>query len=459
MLEYLEFKYKIYMTNKLLNGPQSSPLWQLIRWIQDPLLFQQECWQRYGDIFTLNVQGFAPFVVIGNPLGIQEIFSQNPDNFDVGRGNKIAEPLFGTKSLFVYDGKRHQKERKLLMPPFHGQSLQFYAQSICDIAIEVTNKCPENQPVIIRQVMQTISLEVILKVVFGISEGERYQKIKPLLAQMLDVTDSPLTSSFLFFKFLQKDWGKWSPWGQIQYTRRKIYQLLQEEIEERRSQKNNSGRDVLSLMMAAKDESGQSLTDDELKDELVTLLFAGHETTATSMSWAFYQILSHPSILEKMRKELEETTNNLNPLEIAKLPYLNAVCQEVLRMYPIIPIIFPRITKTKMTIMGREFPPETWLTPSIYLVHYREDLYHEPHQFKPERFLEKKFTNYEYLPFGGGTRRCLGYALAELEMKLVLASIISKYSLSLTTEKTVEPQRRGFTISPAGGVPVILLGS
>ena len=128
-------------------------------------------------------------------------------------------------------------------------------------------------------------------------------------------------------------------------------------------------------------------------------------------------------------------------------------------MYPILPIIFPRITKTKMTIMGRELPPETWLTPSIYLVHYREDLYPEPHQFKPERFLEKKFTNYEYLPFGGGTRRCLGYALAELEMKLVLASIISKYSLSLTTEKTVEPQRRGFTISPAGGVPVILLGS
>ncbi|MDJ0730382.1 MAG: cytochrome P450 [Crocosphaera sp.] len=443
------------MTNQLPDGPKSSPLWQLIRWIQDPLVFQQECVGRYGDIFTLNVQGFTSFVVIGNPLGIQEIFSQNPDNFDIGRANKIAEPLFGTNSLFVYDGKHHQKERKLLMPPFHGQSLQNYAQSICDISIEIANNCPKNKPVIIRQVMQTISLEVILKVVFGISEGERYEKIKPFLAQMLDVTDSPLTSSFLFLKFLQKDWGKWSPWGQIQYIRRQIYHLLQEEIEERRSKKKESGHDVLSLMMVAKDESGKSLTDDELKDELVTLLFAGHETTATIMSWAFYQILTHPSILEKMRQELVEKGKNLQPLEVAKLPYLNAVCQEVLRMYPIIPILFPRITKTTMTIMGREFSPETWLTPSIYLVHYREDLYPEPEKFKPERFLEKKFASYEYLPFGGGTRRCLGYALAELEMKLVLASILPEYSLSLTTEKPVKPQRRGFTISPAGGVPLI----
>ncbi|MDJ0510348.1 MAG: cytochrome P450 [Crocosphaera sp.] len=444
------------MTNPLPKGPTHSALWQLIRWIKEPLSYQQECLQHYGDIFTLNMKGFAPFVIIGNPLGVQEIFSQNPDNFDVGRGNEIAEPLFGTNSLFFYDGQRHQRERKLLMPSFHGQSLQNYAQSICDIAVEVASQCPENKPVIIREVMQTISLEVILKVVFGISEGERYQAIKPLIAQMLDVTDSPSTSSFLFFKFLQKDWGKWSPWGRIQYTRRQIYHLLQEEIEERRRHKKHSHSDVLSLMMAAKDEKGQSLTDDELKDELMTLLFAGHETTATTMSWAFYQILSHPSILEKMRQELEENTNHLTPLETAKLPYLSAVCQEVLRMYPILPIIFPRITKTKMTIMGHEFAPETWLTPSIYLVHYREDLYPEPEKFKPERFLEKKFANYEYLPFGGGTRRCLGYALAELEMKLVLASIISNYSLDLTTQKPVKPQRRGFTISPAGGVPVIL---
>ncbi|MGK7940673.1 MAG: cytochrome P450 [Crocosphaera sp.] len=443
------------MTNQLLKGPNHSALWQLIRWIQDPLAYQQECVQHYGDIFTLNVQGFAPFVVIGNPLGIQEIFSQSPDKFDIGRGNDIAQPLFGTNSLFFYDGQRHQRERKLLMPSFHGQSIQNYAQSICDIALEVASDCPKNKPVIIRQVMQTISLEVILKVVFGISEGERYEIIKPLIAQMLDVTDAPLNSSFLFFKFLQKDWGKWSPWGKIQHTRRQIYKLLQEEIEERRSHKKESGRDVLSLMMAATDENGQSLTDDELTDELMTLLFAGHETTATTMSWAFYQILSHPSVLEKIHGELEETRNNLNPLDIAKLPYLTAVCQEVLRMYPILPLLFPRITKTKMTIMGHEFSPESWLMPSIYLVHYREDLYPEPKKFQPERFLEKKFANYEYLPFGGGTRRCLGYALAELEMKLVLASILSNYSLHLATENPVKPQRRGFTISPAGGIPLI----
>ncbi len=209
-------------------------------------------------------------------------------------------------------------------------------------------------------------------------------------------------------------------------------------------------------MMAAKDETGKTLTNAELKDELLTLLFAGHETTATMMAWAFYELLGHPSVLQKLSEEFEQQGKNLEPLEIAKLPYLNAVCQEVLRMYPVIPIIFPRITKTAMKIMGYQFEPETWLTPSIYLVHYREDLYPEPEKFKPERFLERQFSGYEYFPFGGGNRRCLGYALAELEMKLVLASIISQYELTLASNKLVEPQRRGLAIAPAGGVPLIV---
>ncbi len=443
------------MTNKLPDGPNSASWWQLIRWIQDPLGYQKECAQRYGDIFTFKMNGFPPFVVIGNPVGVQEILSQNPKNFDVGRSNYLVQPLVGDNSLFLYDGERHQRERKLLMPAFHGQSLQFYAQSICDITIQVASQWQENQRIIARKAMQNISLEVILQVVFGISEGERYQKIKPLLAEMLDVTDSPLRSSFLFLKFLQQDWGTWSPWGRMKYRKKQIYELLQEEIDERHSGAAEIGNDVLSLMMAAKDETGKTLTDAELKDELMTLLFAGHETTATMLSWAFYQILRHPSVLQKLREELEQKGENLAPLEIAKLPYLNAVCQEVLRMYPVIPIIFPRITKTAMKIMGHQFEPETWLTPSMYLVHYREDLYPEPEKFKPERFLERQFSGYEYFPFGGGNRRCLGYALAELEMKLVLASIISKYELTLASKKSVKPQRRGLTISPAGGVPLI----
>ncbi|MGK7894914.1 MAG: cytochrome P450 [Xenococcus sp. (in: cyanobacteria)] len=444
------------MTNKLPDGPNAAPWWQLIRWIQDPLEYQKECAQRYGDIFTLRAKGFPPLVVIGNQVGVKEIFNQNPNNFDVGRSNTIGKHLVGENSLLLYDGERHQRERKLLMPPFHGQSVQFYAQLICDIAIQVASQWQENQRIIARQAMQEISLEVILKVVFGISEEERYQEIKPLLTEMLDVTDSPLRSSFLFLKFLQQDWGTWSPWGRMKYRRKQIYQLLQEEIDQRHSGGTEINNDVLSLMMAAQDETGKTLTDAELKDELMTLLLAGHETTATMISWAFYEILRHPSVLQKLREEIEQPGENLAPLAIAKLPYLNAVCQEVLRMYPVIPIIFPRITKIDMKIMGHQFEPETLLAPSIYLVHYREDLYPEPEKFKPERFLKRQFSSYEYFPFGGGNRRCLGYALAELEMKLVLASIISKYKLTLASRKLVKPQRRGLTISPAGGIPLIL---
>jgi len=442
------------MKDKLPLGPNSPDWWQLIKWIQDPLTYQQECAQKYGEVFTLRMKTFPPFVIISSPLGVKEIFTQDPNNFDVGRSNYRVIALVGDNSLFLYDGERHQRERKLLMPAFHGNALHSYAESICEIAISTADQWQEGQEIIARKITQEITLEVILKVVFGISQGERYEKIKPLLAQMLDVSDSPLRSSFLFLDFLQQDWGRWSPWGNIKYCKEEIYKLLQAEIEQRRSSSEPIANDVLSLMMSAKDEQGNSMTDAELKDELITLLFAGHETTATMLAWAFYEILRHPSVLEKLRKELDSSVN-LEALKIIKLPYLNAVCQEVLRKYPVIPIIFPRISKIDLKIMGYDFPANTVFAPSMYLVHHREDLYPEPEQFKPERFLERQYSAYEYFPFGGGNRRCLGAALAELEMRLVLATIISKYELSLASQQIVKPQRRGFTISPTGGIPLI----
>ncbi len=443
------------MSDKLPKGSNSPAWWQLIRWIESPLSYQKECAQSYGDIFTFRMTGFPPFVVIGHPEGVKEIFSLEPDKFDEGRSNYILRPLVGDNSLLLYDGTRHQRERKLLMPPFHGQNLQSYGKSIVDIATQVAAQWHEGKQIIARKVMQQITLEVIIKVIFGINEGERYQKIKPLLAQMLDVTDSPLRSSFLFLKFLQQDWGTWSPWGRIKAQKKQIDRLLQDEIEARRSLSNELGNDVLSLMMSAKDEEGQPMTDAELKDELMTLLFAGHETTATMLAWAFYEILRHPPVLEKLREELD-SSRNLAPLEIAKLPYLNAVCQEVLRFYPVGPIIFPRIVKTSIEIMGHYFEPETWLTLSAYLIHHREELYPEPEKFKPERFLERQYTPYEFLPFGGGVRLCLGYALAMLEMKLVIASIVSKYNLALANRQPIKSMRRGGTITPSNGVPLIL---
>ncbi|HEY9602830.1 MAG TPA: cytochrome P450 [Allocoleopsis sp.] len=445
------------MSSPLPNCITNPPWWQLMNWIVDPLGFQDRYSRLYGDIFTMRLSGLGSCVILGNPQAIQEIFSQD-SKFDVGRGNDLAEPLLGKNSLILMDGNRHRRERKLLMPPFHGEKLQTYAKQICLITEQVASLWQVGQPFVARTTMQKISLEVILQIVFGLSEGERYQQLKHLLTDWLNMTDSPLRSSMLFLRFLQQDWGRWTPWGRMKQRQRRIHDLLQAEIEERRT-KNNEGRaDVLSLMMVARDENGQAMTDEELRDELLTMLFAGHETTATTLAWTFYQIYQRPDVREKLQQELETLGENPNPMEIAQLPYLTAVCQETLRMYPVIPVIFPRITKSPVNIAGYQFDAETTFMPSIYLVHYREDLYPNAQQFQPERFLERQYSSSEYLPFGGGIRRCLGYALAQLEMKLVLATVLSKYQLALAEDKPVKLQRRGFTLAPRGGVRMVMTG-
>lgn len=436
----------------------SPPWWQLINWIVDPIGFQDRYSRKYGDIFSMNLSGLGSFVVVGNPQAIQEVFSQDP-KFDSGRGNALGEPLVGRNSLMLMDGDRHRRERKLLMPPFHGERLQTYAQQICQITKQVASQLQVNQPFVVRTTMQQISLEVILQVVFGLSEGERYQQLKPLLTAWLDMTDSPLRSSLLFLRFLQRDWGAWSPWRQMQQRQRQVHDLLQAEIEERRSEPQQSeGRtDVLSLMMAARDEAGQAMTDAELRDELLTILFAGHETTATTLAWAFYQIYQHSAVHETLLQELDHLGKDASPMDIAQLPYLTAVCQETLRMYPVLPVLFPRIAKSPVQVAGRSFEAETVFMPTIYLVHYREELYPNAQQFEPKRFLERQYSISEYFPFGGGSRRCLGYALAQLEMKLVLATILSNYQLTLAENRPVKLQRRGFTLAPTGGVRMHLI--
>jgi cytochrome P450 family 110 len=443
--------------NQLPNGVTSPSWWQLIQWIADPIGFQQKFSQKYGDIFSMQLRGIGSYIVLSNPQAIQEIFSQD-SKFDVGRGNKLAEPLLGRNSIMLIDGSRHQRERKLLMPPFHGEKLQTYAQQICLITQEITNQWQIGQPFVVRSAMQKISLEVILQIVFGLREGERYQQLKPLLTSWLDMTDSPLRSSMLFLPLLQQDWGKWTPWGQMKHRQQDVHELLQAEIVEKRGINNQGKVDVLSLLMTARDENGEAMTDEELKDELLTILFAGHETTATALAWAFYQVHQNPDILEKLQQELNSLGENPQPMEIAQLPYLTAVCQETLRMYPVLPVLLPRISKSSVNIGGYQFEPETTFMASIYLVHYREDLYPNPQQFRPERFLERQYSPSEYIPFGGGSRRCLGYALALLEIKLVLGTVISNYQLALENNKPVKLQRRGFTLAPEGGVRMVTVG-
>ena len=449
------------MTNTLVipmtlpNGPKTPSFVQLIQWIADPLTYLDKCAKQYGDIFTTRWGNLEPFVIIHHPQAVQ--FMLNSNAFDApGSMNGILKPLLGEQSMIILSGEKHKRERQLLMPPFHGERMRNYGQQICDIALDVASKWSVDRPFFVRTAMQEVTMRVILQAVFGLDDGPRLQKIRPLLASVVDMTGSPLRSSMLFLGWMQQDWGSWSPWGQMKQRQRKIDELIYAEIAERRDQPDPSRTDILSLMMAARDENGQPMTNQELRDELMTLLFAGHETTATALTWAFYWIHSFPSVREKLLQELDSLGENPDPMEIFRLPYLSAVCQETLRIYPVAMLTFPRVVNSPVELMGHQLEPGTVVIGSIYLTHHREDLYPEPLQFKPERFLERQFSPYEYVPFGGGSRRCIGMALAQLEMKLVLAHILRDFDLALAEKKPVPAKRRGVTLGPAGGVPMVM---
>jgi cytochrome P450 len=441
---------------KLPNSPKALPLIQLIQGIARPFDYLEASAKECGDPFTMRSPGFPITVVFSNPQAIQEIFTADLNQFDSGKGNKILQPLLGENSLIQLDGRSHQHQRRLLTPPFHGERMRTYGNIICDIAEQVMNEWTIGNPRPIHPSMQEISLRVILRAVFGFDQGERLEQLRQLLSSMLDSFNSPLSSSLLYFSFLQKDLGSWSPWGRFLRRRQQIDELLFAEIRERREQPDSSRNDILSLMMSARYEDGQSMTDIELRDELMTLLFGGHETTASSLAWAFYWIHHLPEVRDKLLQELEPLGWDSDPSEIAKLPYLTAVVCETLRIYPTVFFSLPRIVKSPIEVMGYQFEPGVMLSACIYLTHHREDLYPEPKRFKPERFLERQFSPYEYLPFGGGNRRCIGYAFALFEMKLVLATVLSRFQLALADNRPVKPVRRGITTTPSGGVPMVM---
>jgi len=439
----------------LPDGPKSPRFVQLIQFITDPVTYLDKCAKQYGDIFTAQIG--MPVVMISHPQAVQEMLNSNAFHAP-GKANSFLKPIIGEQSMIMFSGERHKRSRQLLMPPFHGERMRNYGQLICDIAQDVASKWSVDRPFVARSAMQEVTMRVILQAVFGMDDGPRLQQLRPVLASFLDITGSPLRATILFVKRLQQDWGSWSPWGRMKQQRRKIDELIYAEIEERRLQPDASRTDILSLMMAARDENGQPMTDEELRDELMTLLFAGHESTATALAWAFYWIHHLPSVRQKLLQELDSLGENPDPMEISRLPYLSAICQETLRIYPVGTQTFARQVLTPVELMGHQLEPGTPVFASIYLTHRREDLYPEPLQFKPERFLERQFSPYEYLPFGGGSRRCIGLALAQLEMKLVLATILRDFDLVLAQKKPVQAKRRGVTLAPGGGVRMALLG-
>ncbi|MBD2164733.1 cytochrome P450 [Calothrix membranacea FACHB-236] len=439
---------------------KTHPTIQKLQWIIDPVGYLDRAGQQYPDLFTGDVVGFGGTTVfVSHPQGIQEIFTNPHKKYAApGELNRTLQPILGDHSLFMLGGDRHKRQRKLMMPPFHGERMRSYGDLIANIANQVFQQL-SNQPFLAQTVTQDISLQIMLQAVFGLSEGEVYQRIKQLVIDLIsDVFGSPLTSSLLLFPSLQKDLGPWSAWGKFLRCRQQLDQLLFAEIAQRRSHPNPNRIDILSLLMSARDEEGEAMTDQELRDELMTLLVAGHETTATAMAWAFYWVHYLPEVREKLLEELDNLGDSPDLMSILRAPYLNAVCNESLRIYPVGMFTTPRIVKESTELLGQRLAPGTIISACIYLTHHREDIYPNSHQFRPERFLEKTFSPSEFIPFGGGVRGCVGQALAMCEMKLVLATILSSYKLSLLDSQPEKPQRRGVTIGPARGVKMVITG-
>ncbi|PZU96129.1 MAG: cytochrome P450 [Pseudanabaena sp.] len=440
-----------------LTNPITTPtMWQQIQWVADPVGYMKTAVQKYPDIFTARVAGFGNnLVFVNEPQAIQQILTNDRKQFTApGELNRILSPILGNASVMTIDGDRHKKRRQLVMPAFHGSRMQNYGQLVADLANKVLQDAAKNSngtnTFLVRDEMQNISLQIILQAVFGLYEGDRADQIKHLMGQMTELFRSPLTSAALFFTQLQKDWGDWSPWGNFVRQRANLDKLIYQEIAERRAHLDVNQTDILTMLLSSTDEDGNGMTDEEVRDELLALLLAGHETTATAMAWCLYWVHQLPEVKDKLQYELSTISDRSDWMNIFKLPYLTAVCNETLRIHPIAMLTFPRVAQEPVEILGHCLERNTIFTGCIYLLHQREDLYPEPQKFKPERFLERQFSPYEFMPFGGGVRRCVGEALAQFEMKIVLATIMSNYELELCDRRPVKPQRRGVTLAPAG---------
>ncbi len=440
-------------TRSLPPGPKSPALYQALQLWRRPTTFLEECRDRYGEAFTVRVPTMPPDVYFSHPEAVKEIFTADPDELRAGDGNKILEPLLGANSLLLLDGARHLRERRLMLPPFHGERMQVYGDVMRRVAAASIDRWPVGQPFPIQSEMQSITLEVIVRTVFGIEQGPRLAPLRDLLARMMSVGTSPA----LLMPWMQIDLGRRSPWGRVRHLQRSVHAMLQAEIEERRRGGFEERPDVLSLLMTARDENGEPMRDEELRDEMVTLLLAGHETTATALSWAVLRIHERPEALERIRAEIDGVTGGgrFAIEEAGRLEYLDATVREALRLNPVVPEVGRRLRRPTR-IGGWDLPAGVVAAPSIYLVHRRADLYPEPDRFLPERFLGKRPGPYEFFPFGGGTRRCVGMAFALYEMKVVLAELFSRVRLRIAPGYRAKPVRRSITLAPSEGMPVVV---
>lgn len=437
-------------------GPSTPGVLQTLSFLRDPVGTLRRNTSRWGYLYTRGDAVWGPHVMVSDPALIKQVVMAEPGVFNAGENNAIAAFLLGQTSVMLLDGAAHARERRRLTPPFTGERMHAYGAAMREVTREIISTWKEGDTLSLLAPMQRITLQIILRTVFGLTEGPRRDELTTQLSAMVGRVQSAF-GMLLVIPALQRDLGPLTPWAAFVKARSRVNELIHAEIDERRerlaSPEGDHRDDVLSLLLRARDEDGRATTNEDLRDELMTLLVAGYETTATSLCWLFEKILAHPGVEARILAEIAAA----KPEAPFQLEYLDATIKEALRMRPIVPMLGRR-SKVPVKLGEHEIPAETMVFPTVYTTHHRADIYPEPDAFRPERFLGKKVDPYAWFPFGGGNRRCLGMAFALYEMKIVAATVLPRLRLRLARPAPLRVVLRGFSFAPEGGTLITIVG-
>jgi len=426
-------------------GPSLPRPLLLGRFVMQPTSFLTACERRYGEYFTLRLSDERTMVMTSDPEAVKTVFTGDPRQLLAGKNNDILRPLLGDRSVLLLDGAEHMRQRRLMLPPFHGERMKAYGETMRAVAERHVAAWPHGSSFAAAPSMQAITLEIILRTVFGLEDAERIERVGAPLRRLLDASASQLRLLALQVTSSENPRPR-SPWGRFNALVAAADRAIYGELHDRRAQPDGSGHDdILSLLLEARDEDGRPLTDLELRDELMTLLLAGHETTATALSWTLERLVRHPAVVERLREERrgEEDAST----------YLEATIKEALRLRPVVTAVGRHLT-APLEVGGHLLPAGVSINPSIYLLHRRPDLYPQPEEFRPERFLDDPPGTYQWIPFGGGVRRCLGASFALFEMKIVLQTVLDRVSLVPQDDADESVTRRAITFAPKRGARI-----
>jgi cytochrome P450 len=411
-----------------------------------PLASLERYRARYGRRFTVRFPIAPPFVMLSDPDEIKDVFMAPPDVLHPGEGARVLEPLVGKNSVILLDEGPHMEQRKLVLPAFHGEKMARLGGLMADVAEREVESWPGGQSIPLQPRMQRLTLEIILRAVFGLDPGPRLDAIRECLSELLAFGDRPISLTPPDPEgHLARILEHVGPFAEFARLQKETDALLFELIDERRGDQGERD-DVLAMLLEARHEDGSPMSDQELRDELMTLLVAGHETTASSLAWAFERLSRLPRVLSRLVRELDVNGD----------AYLLATIQETLRRRPVLPNVEPRLVKVPFEVGGWRYPPGVCLVPNAYLVHHDPAIYPDPYEFRPERFLDEPPGTYTWIPFGGGRRRCIGASFAILEMQIVIRTVLTRRELQPAADGAEHASRRNITVRPGGGAVAAL---